>query len=146
MECLIAIGVLLIGVLVLVAYIADAMTPRKPCSHCGRMLTQKETSRNYLCPTCGKPGPWATDSQVRAWNSHNLLHSQVVEILNRVPTDEAVDVLRHAVKQAESAAYLDSAGIQQTKQLAYEAFIRKYIADKVLTVRSTSSSKKRARC
>jgi hypothetical protein len=97
------------------------------------MLTQKETSRNFLCPTCEKPGPWATDSQIQAWSSQVLLHTQVVEILDRVSTDEGVDALQHAVKQAESASYLDSNGIQQAKRLAYEGFISKYIADRILS-------------
>lgn len=43
--------------------------PREPCPQCGQKVKKPSDPSDFLCPHCGKPGPWATPEQVSGWQA-----------------------------------------------------------------------------
>ena len=42
---------------------------RQPCGHCGNKVKRPKSADVFLCPSCGKPGPWASQDQIRQWDT-----------------------------------------------------------------------------
>jgi hypothetical protein len=87
--------------------------PKKPCPYCGKNVHRPRDLRYYLCPHCGKPGPWALPEQALAWTAQQEARARFDTQLARISAGgtgdpaTAVDLRQVAVEAGLSAQELE---------------------------------------
>jgi hypothetical protein len=76
---------------------------RKPCGTCGKKVKEPSDEAGFLCPRCGRPGPWASADQASGWERAQKLRADFYASLqtiglkpNPVPSPEKLDALAQA--------------------------------------------------
>ena len=105
----------------------------RACRYCGAQCSQPMNPDMFLCYSCHKPGPWASDAQVQGWNRADEVRGHLERVLARVAAGEPVESLRGQIDEATSAHALPAASIQQVKRDAYGNFVKQYVHDELLT-------------
>ncbi len=107
--------------------------PLKECPHCGAQCSEPTNPERFLCCSCQRPGPWATEVQARSWNQTNELRERLEEILARVAGGEPEEAVRGALEEVASAYTLPAESVRQAKRDAYANFVKQFIQDELLT-------------
>ena len=76
---------------------------RKPCGNCGKNVKEPSDEAGFLCPRCGRPGPWASAEQVSDWEGAQKMRADFFASLeaiglkpNPVPSPEKLEALAQA--------------------------------------------------
>jgi uncharacterized Zn finger protein (UPF0148 family) len=88
------------------------------CPNCGTEVRQPKDAGDFLCPSCGKPGPWASDEQRTRWE-------QELQERQRIWSEQEkarLDLRRRALEQAASLTPVQVQGfVAQRTEDAYLA-------------------------
>ena len=107
--------------------------PKKPCSRCGKQVKKPGDTAQFLCPHCGQPGPWASETQVSAWSSQESARARYGELLAQM-TGPALPVGDgQALAQARAAAGYTSEELSRIHLQAFEQKALPMVADDLLT-------------
>jgi hypothetical protein len=63
---------------------------RQQYEHCGTKVKKPKAADAFLCPSCGKPGPWASQDQIRQWETWERARGQYHLALTGVIDGSAV--------------------------------------------------------
>jgi hypothetical protein len=116
--------------------------PREPCPACGQKVKKPSDPSNFLCPHCGKPGPWATPEQVSGWQAAEA-ERQRLEGLQTEARQRYSDVLAGLASGASddatqlpvlaSQAGLSPDELARMRTQAFATYLQRAVGDDILT-------------
>ena len=116
--------------------------PRKPCPHCGKNVKRPSDPADFLCPRCGRPGPWATPEQISEWEQSQAERERI-ERLQADSRQRYTQVLQALASGAptdatELPALATQAGLArermaQEKSEAFTSYVQRAVGDELLT-------------
>jgi predicted RNA-binding Zn-ribbon protein involved in translation (DUF1610 family) len=107
--------------------------PKEPCPSCGQKVKRPKDHEDFLCPLCGKPGPWATDEQRARWTTREDARARYAGLLERLgndalPGDNGPDLAAASGEAGYSAEELARVNAQ-----AFCAVATRAVSDDLLT-------------
>ncbi len=116
--------------------------PRRSCPHCGKKVKKPSDPADFLCPRCGKPGPWATPEQIAEWERAEVERERL-ERLQRDARQRYSEVLEALASGAPTdGAQLPALATQtglapeqlaQEKTQAFTSYVQRAVGDEILT-------------
>jgi hypothetical protein len=108
--------------------------PKEPCPNCGRKVKREEDPGVFLCPHCGKPGPWASPDQVSAWRTQTAARARYEELLTQLSTNSALPGGDGSeLGAARKAATYTATELGQINLQAFRTVLTAAVADDLLT-------------
>ncbi len=98
--------------------------PRRPCPHCSRKVRQPKDPASFLCPHCGRPGPWASAQQASGYE-------RFAAVLGALASGAPADTTQ--LPALEAASGVAPAVAAQEKTQAFAAYVRQAVGDDILT-------------
>jgi hypothetical protein len=78
---------------------------KKPCPNCGSKVKEPKSPDDFLCPSCEKPGPWASPEQIAGWHHKEAARATYEAILDELAAGADPDpaIARLAALKADAA-------------------------------------------
>jgi hypothetical protein len=116
--------------------------PRKPCPHCGKKVRQPSKTADFLCPRCGKPGPWASPDQVADWErseperqrlerAQEDARRRFSEVLAALASGAPTDTTQLPALAMQTGLASDQ--LAQEKTEAFTSYVQRAVGDEILT-------------
>ena len=107
--------------------------PKKPCPHCGHKVSKPNDPADYLCPSCGQPGPWAIDEQVAAWNARTEARGKYQALLKGVTSGALPAGDGSDLAAARAAAGYTTDELRSLNVGAFQPLAQTAVADDIMT-------------
>jgi hypothetical protein len=124
--------------------------PREPCPRYGKKVKKPSDPAGFLCPHCGKPGPWGSSEQVAEWERSEAERERL-ERLQADARDRISEVLEALASGAPTdATQLPALATQtglapeqlaQEKTKAFTSYVQRAVGDEILTPKRRITSR-----
>jgi hypothetical protein len=116
--------------------------PRKPCPHCGKNVKRPSDPAGFLCPRCGRPGPWASPGQVAEWEQSQAERERIerlqadsrqryTQVLQALATGAPTDATELPALATQTG--LAPEQMAQEKSDAFSSYVQRAVGDEILT-------------
>jgi hypothetical protein len=109
------------------------LAEKAPCPWCGRKVKEPSDPSDYLCPYCGKPGPWASPDRRAEWKTKQSALDRYQASVERMLSDDDPVVAASELKSIIAGANLSPRDVAEIGQRAYARFAESATADDILT-------------
>jgi hypothetical protein len=93
---------------------------------------------DFLCPSCGEPGPWASPDQVAAWNARVEARGRYQEFVERATSGALQAGDESAFATARQAAAYPPDELRSINLGAFRPVVETAVADDILTPEESS--------
>jgi hypothetical protein len=106
---------------------------KAPCPWCGRDVRETADPGDYLCPHCGRPGPWASPDQSASWTRRQDARARYRDVVNQMVNTSDVRARASRLDLILQEAGLQGGDVMDIKMDAFSASVLAATQDDILT-------------